>query len=232
MNLAKLAVDKLINISPISKWRLHGNGFLQIPLPTNNLHFEKRLHVWNPDYFNILSHNSTIHDHVWDMTSKVLLGNLTHITYEVVSTLPEYSLIKTPSDNFSIFECDVWSVGKANEKGLGNKLNTDTTIPRYARQTGEYSLPAGSQYKFAKNQFHETPASNRCVTLMTKELSSVEDGKRPNIIVPFEEKPVDAFDFEQPSSKKLIDDLTYALSEYKDADIKYNLLPDLDRNHQ
>jgi hypothetical protein len=59
--------------------RLHPNGFIQLDLTTN---LSVRLHVWPDEELRAQKTRHSIHDHSFDMTSEILTGCLTNLTYK------------------------------------------------------------------------------------------------------------------------------------------------------
>ena len=156
--------------------RFHGNGFTQLPLSAT-----RRLHVWHPHLPPIPGHNATIHNHVWDMQSRVLLGTLVHRTWNVVR---DYSGRCTH---------DIYQLGEARPDRHSGVCRLELT--------GEYQMAAGSVYVFGVNQWHESEAAGLTATLMEKRRSiSAHPEARPLVACPHGEHPVDAFAPEhQPS---------------------------------
>lgn len=156
--------------------RFHGNGFTQLPLGG-----QRRLHVWHPHLPPIPGHNATIHNHVWDMQSRVLLGQLTHRTYHV----------EDDPHPRSEATHDIWRLGEQRPdipEGFAS-----------VRITGEYSMWAGSHYVFGQGQWHESDADVMTATLMEKRYTGAHH-HRPLVACPLGEAPVDAFAEEhQPS---------------------------------
>jgi hypothetical protein len=161
--------------------RFHGNGFAQLYLTPN-----KRLHVWNPALPATREHNATVHDHIWDMQSRVLHGKLTNIVYD---------MIWEASGNTTFHYVNQDAV-RAGTGDFYEPSNGTYTMWEEARQ----ELPAGSQYSLLARRFHQSVAT-RAVSLMTK---GPDKMGRPRIISPVGEVPTNAFDpATQPSEEKL-----------------------------
>lgn len=159
--------------------RFHGNGFIQLQLNDRT-----RLHIWHPKLPPIPDHNATIHDHVWDMESVVLLGSLTHYTYDV----REPELL----DKILV---DMYSVGAADKQGVGDMLGFRQALIK----TGAYSMAERSVYQFPAHRFHASVAhwlpeeqAPLVATLMTKQTPRGKTS--PRIVCPSGATPVDAFD--------------------------------------
>lgn len=179
--------------------RFHGNGFTQLPLGSI-----RRLHVWHPSLPPIEGHNATIHNHVWDMQSRVLLGCLTHRTY---------SIEQEPHPE-SRATHDIYMLGEERPD----------ISQGYAeiRLSGEYHMAAGSVYIFSQGEWHESDADGLTATLMEKRpvtefraTSLLAGGHRPLVACPRGEEPVDAFAQEhQPTPEAMwraIEDVIYNL---------------------
>lgn len=151
--------------------RFHGNGFVQLPLPSG-----RRLHVWHPMLPPIPGHNATIHNHVWDMQSRVLLGHLLHVTYEMFSAV------------FHMGQAthDIYEVGEQAP---------DTRSGRcVCRVTGEYTMAAGSVCVFPEGQWHESHmAYPDTITATIMEKRAAREDARPLVACPVGETPTDAF---------------------------------------
>jgi hypothetical protein len=169
--------------------RFHGNGFVQLPLGGS-----RRLHVWHPSLPPIEGHNATIHNHVWDMQSRVLLGCLTHRTYDVVRDY--YSLRCTH---------DLYQLGE-------HRPDVPVGLCTVALRD-EYHMSAGSVYVFGAGRFHESDSEGLTATLMEKRPGTAYlRSERPLVVCPRDEPPVDAFapDY-QPSEYVMWDAIGEAL---------------------
>lgn len=191
--------DRLSERASGAPWRVHGNGFLQIPL-TN----DQRVHVWDKDYFNPLpDNNATIHDHVWDFDSTVLAGSLTHIQWKFLQDKSQRHLA-------------IHSVGAADQPGMGKRLACVEL-----KSVEVYIIHAGESYSFKAGEFHSTPENNRCVTIMQKRETSLTQAlARPRVVCPINADPTDAFGFEQNSQESLRLILWTALSRYSTPQIE------------
>lgn len=176
--------------------RFHGNGFIQLPLPSG-----RRMHVWDPEMVPIPHHNATIHNHVWDLQSRILHGTLVHRTLEVVRTAKQYCthdiyIAKHDPDRESLEKYhDGWAM---------------------VRSVGEYQMVAGSVYVFPAGQFHETEHDGITVTVIEKRTPEESIINGPLVVCPLGESPVDAFDpaFQPPQEAmwRLVDRAVSELS--------------------
>jgi len=118
--------------------RFHGNGFFQLYL---NKEKTSRLHIWHPDYMPQRDHNAQIHDHRFDMKSKILTGSLRHITYK------EHSVDKTDATH------DLYMIrgaSKYDDNVMEHMYSVDLTVDH------EYLFATGSEYEFRSGRFHES----------------------------------------------------------------------------
>lgn len=126
--------------------RVHGNAFLQLDLPN-----DQRLHIWPEERLETQKVYTGIHNHRFSFVSKILLGRLTHIEYDV-----------QPSDNGS------YHLYKTIRTKDGESL-AQASASRF-KLTGrrEFRLAQGSYYEFSWNEFHESYGTGLTATLMEK----------------------------------------------------------------
>lgn len=161
-------LDRLRSQTP----RWHGNGFTQL-----DLNSRQRLHVWHPSWAPNPGHVSTIHDHVFDMTSEVLLGKVGTEMFRV-----------RPVDdggNCKIYSLDSWGA----PAGTVRAIVCEGYAYRYS--TGSFLMTAGSQYSVPRYQFHESSHEGLTATLMTKS-NGVVPGAKPRVLCPWGQDPTDA----------------------------------------
>jgi hypothetical protein len=154
--------------------RFHGNRFTQYHLPN-----QTRLHVWDPQLPPLFKHNVTIHDHVFEMHSTVLYGELVHSVYEEGSTclgIGQYKLY------------DRYKVDRDEDV-----LKLDRESVPY-EHSGTYRMTAGSMYRFPPRRMHDTAIIGvvRAVTLMKK--CRVQADLEPWVLCPTGEMPMSALD--------------------------------------
>lgn len=157
--------------------RWHGNGFTQL-----DLNPRQRLHVWHPAWAQNPRHNSTIHDHVFDLTSEVLLGKVGHEAFEVI-----YG--ETLSGPIQVFRLQGWGSGPYT--GAARAEHHEWRGRGTKKSLGSYLIPAGGQYSFPRYQFHESSHEGLTATLMTRS-NGVSPDARPRIVCPVIEDPTDA----------------------------------------
>lgn len=132
-----------------------GLGFIQIKLDER-----RRMHFWHPE-LTADTPEEELHDHRYDFNSRIVLGEITHVTYsfhEVDKDRAEKD-IESKSPNEPIY----WA---------GDMLHVRTNVtcqpgaeldhPDYAYGTlskdGSYTMKAGSEYTFASHALHRIKA--------------------------------------------------------------------------
>ena len=173
--------DKLLSLK--THPRYHGNGFAQWYLSER-----VRLHLWDlrlkgemDAKFGIPPHhNSTVHDHTWDMHSTILMGTLNHKIYGIVDDDPEPLLASYDAD---YWEIDKGADGSSFKKGAQHRVQV----------IHAFNMNEGSSYFQQRRTFHESsPLGSVVVTLMRKS-NDLPSGARPRLLVKEGEKPFDAF---------------------------------------
>ena len=153
--------------------RYHGNGFVQLYL--NDDH---RLHVWHPLLPVSEENNSRIHDHMWDMASQVLLGQLGHITYAL---------------DFEDSSHDMYAINQPEARRQSDNdvvFTFQDTVA--ARATGNYLMNTGSIYHFQHGLFHQSVVADGVLaaSLLRKGPDILE---YPRMLVASGEEPFQAF---------------------------------------
>jgi hypothetical protein len=169
-----------------SKPRFHGNGFTQLYLTPQH-----RLHVWDERLQPLFEHNATIHDHIFDMRSHVLMGEVVHRVYEEGTFRGDYQAF------------DRYRVDKEEDT-----LKLDREHVCYLK-SGTYRMVGGSSYSFPVRHMHDTEVYGRAVTLMKKE--QVWPNMEPWILCPVGEKPKDAFALDPMHKARNVDQLWDAI---------------------
>lgn len=162
--------------------RFHGNGFTQLYVGE-----KMRLHVWHPDLKKFDEHNAQIHNHRYDVYSRVLYGKLQHAVYEEHYNLTReanYDKHRSP-DNPSI-EDRPWQIYEVTKSG-----ELEYVGGCWLALNGRYYMAAGSEYWFPHPWYHTSDAIDLTVTLFTIGPNKVE---RPRVLCLRGEKPTDAFD--------------------------------------
>lgn len=154
-----------------NKPRFHGNGFAQL-----YLNDRQRLHVWDPTLAPLSDHNATIHDHIFDMKSTVLLGTIVHKVYDEGTFAGDHV-------GFDRYRVD---------REL-DRLVLDRELVLYGL-VGVYRMNVGSNYYFPHRRMHDTDwTGGHAATLMEK--TKVWD-LEPWVLCPVGERPKNAFDLD------------------------------------
>lgn len=162
--------------------RLHQNGFIQLDLqpagdPTRGHSGAfRRLHVFPWPKLQAQVSPSPIHDHVFDMRSDVLLG-------EIVQTM-----IQSDLQHNSHPTHEVWipHYEAASESTL---VRTGVFVRH--RYNTHIRVGAGSSYTQGAHTFHETQWEGPAMTVMTK--THVNDGFDCRVLVPIGQEPDNEF---------------------------------------
>lgn len=144
---------KMITIESLfDNARLHGNGFLQIDVMPN-----WRLHVFHPELIPYGQKvRTTMHDHVFDMTSHILFGTLRHKHYKMI----------VPPEDFGDY--DVFSVLYNGNRTVESTLIKDGIGSVDFILLASYEMNAGSVYKFKAGEWHESESDGLTITLIHK----------------------------------------------------------------
>lgn len=169
--------------------RVHPNGFIQLDLePVEGSWGESkkrghsgastRLHIWNPPEM-LLPHQETvneIHDHVFDMESRVIKGILTQQLYWFV-------IGSIHPDTHEIYRAvyDKASNSRLEPSGIQGTLIT----------ANREVVLAGRSYTQPAFSLHDSQASGTVVTLMTK--TEIHEGDA-TVVCPIDNPPDNEFD--------------------------------------
>lgn len=140
--------------------KLHPNGFLQLSLSPGIGWREEglRFHVWAD---GLPQKPYQIHNHIFDIRSQVLIGNLKNTFYDIK---------EDQSGDFVLIEADIRNITSSNRFAKCIEKNSHVT-----RQGEEYSLD--------KDEFHtSTPESPLVATVMRK--FNVNNSVKPIVIFP------------------------------------------------
>lgn len=176
--------------------RVHPNGFIQLDISKDKAW--SRLHVWQNALDLGQDSESPVHDHIFDMQSRIYRGSLTQLRYD-------FDLGHWGDPTHEIFMADYLGKSESVLKATGVKGNL--TIDRLnceARGEGEfYVQPAFT--------FHDTqPGRTPLVTIMTK--SRIYDGFEPRVLVPIDQQPDNDFRRNQYSETLLWEIIEDAIS--------------------
>lgn len=160
--------------------RLHPNGFIQYDLPSG----EGRMHVWHPDLPVAQIVHTPIHDHTFDFTSRIILGRLTHVTFDFCAGAGPYQLhgARVIRDEDTRLE----PLGV-----FGDMFEDKRRV-----------FDAGDQYSFAHGRFHLSEGDGLTATIMTKTATGLLPF--PRIAVPIGVDPDNNFRRHQYGPDKLM----------------------------
>ena len=157
--------------------RFHGDGIIQLYLGKHT-----RLHVYHP-WLPPTVENSLVHDHAWDMHSRILLGSVEHSTYNIRLD------VKGPME-----------VNEARD-GCGTGSGILTKCYRcFIDPTGTNIFREGSYYLFPRHNFHETVTDELSMTVIEK--SNYSD-LPPRILAPWDEDADLAYGDDAPAEADL-----------------------------
>lgn len=83
-NAAKLIEGMVAD--PTQTARIHPLGFVYFDLGTHDP-FRYRLHVWSPHYGSLQSIDAMVHDHIFDLQSRCIVGTLQNDIYSATPSL-------------------------------------------------------------------------------------------------------------------------------------------------
>lgn len=172
--------------------RVHPNGFIQLdlePVPDSwhashqkgHSGASRRLHIWNPPGIE-LPHQKTVnevHDHVFDMDSAVLIGELGQLLYRFIigqewrKKFARYQLYR------AVYEKN--SDSRLQATGLFGHLEMYRT----------FNVTEGCSYRQPAFTFHDSNPHGLVVTVMTK--MAVHEGEA-HVLVPDDIEPDNSFD--------------------------------------
>ena len=148
--------------------RVHGNGFLQLDLPSQN-----RLHIFSHPDLPAQRVSTHIHDHRFAFRSRILRGRLANICYRMVpSRYPTHRIYTTKP-----------RIGEDTE------LVDTGIVGELVAIMADIHL-AGENYPMPPKVFHETMTNELTVTLIEK-YNPIEH--EPRILAPIGIKPDNDF---------------------------------------
>ena len=143
----KLAELKALGHQP----RIHPNGFIQLDIKPGRL----RLNVWTPDGVFCGSRAHPIHNHSYDISSRILRGALTNLTY-----LDRWA---SPGDATHILHTAQKVPGTVNETILVPLDRGYTRLVSHEART----YAAGDGYVLERETLHDSLSHGLTATLMT-----------------------------------------------------------------
>lgn len=130
-------------------WSIQGLGMLRTYLDDEE---SVRLHIWNPRA--AVKDVSTIHDHPWDFTSRIISGRITNVIYEEVE------------DHRNLFGEQYQTSDLICGVGGGLVEGTTRTV-RLARKSVE-TYTSGMSYSQDAEEVHESFPSQGAVSIITR----------------------------------------------------------------
>ena len=144
-NTIQLSYKNLLALG--NKPRVHGNGFVQLDLNSNT-----RLHIWPEEKLETQKTPTPIHNHIYSISSQILLGRLLHTEYDVD--------ILCPKPTHALYEAIVRH-GSDTELRL---IDDRCTMKKLCH----YEMNRGSSYHFVAGRFHESSGVGLTATIMTR----------------------------------------------------------------
>lgn len=168
------------------KPRVHGNGFIQLDLGTDEqaeFPGDIRMHVWGDPRIPKQDTPSTIHDHIFSFESTIIVGKLCNLTYDAT-----YVSGSHPMANYKVYEA---FVREGQDTGL-------EFVDRYM-----YALPQSFEiicaepgyekiYHMAAGEYHESIADRPAITIMQK-VGKPRTDIKPHVLVPLGKEPNNEF---------------------------------------
>jgi len=190
-------------IMPTMKWRHHGIGALQGYVHEGD-DPEIRIHIWSKDLVKAGIHeNGDAHNHRFDMTSHVLIGQIVHEEFDI-----------EPSSTGEYTTMEVTHARKAS----GNNFHgpTSGTAKRYTVRRHMGSICAGNFYTFPAGLFHRNIVSGE-ITITCVEKHNQREDIRAEVMHKFGSEPVMAFGHEIDKNliSRVFNEAMVAISEKK-----------------
>ena len=164
-------IDYLRSLDVKPTW--FGLGFIQLRLsPT------RRMHFWHPGFRAIDAYDKEWHDHRYDFTSNVLVGELTNY---IATSIPH---------NEGEYE-----VHQVCCEGNGAEFSHMARLIRL----GKFTTVAGKSYSIDRDTLHQITTTDFCATVQTRSSGSVK--QRANIVC---EKYLTANPFDARASETVL----------------------------
>jgi len=155
--------------------RVHPNGFLQLDLrpdPAGERIARRRLHIFD-DRLPRQSVRTSIHDHIFDMSSFVVKGTVLNDTYLAV---PD------PEGDLEIYQAQEAKCTETNLVPTGRRCTLRLKHTEYVYMGESYTFPALA--------FHDSRHEGVTVTIMSK-MGTVK--ATPRVLVPVDAEPDNSF---------------------------------------
>lgn len=179
-----------------AKPRVHGNGFLQLDLTPGIFGGApgRRLHVFD-DRLPRQSVKSSIHDHVFDLYSTIILGMLEHI---------EYAADKDPDGEYVVLYAHA-------QPNTNNTVLVESDMRVNLRKTAHEIYFPNTSYMFPGYELHDTAYKGMTATIIEKVSIPSVGTLRPRVLVPVDKEPDNEFDREGFDPEPLWDIVEEAL---------------------
>jgi hypothetical protein len=155
-----------------NKPRLHPNGFIQFDLGGF-----RRLHVWPKEPIRPGIGEAPIHDHVFSFESRLLLGKLTNVKYE---------LIEDSAGDYELYGVICYAVRKADAPL--ERLN-DKYYRLHAVEKTKMTAP--SRYAFPAYSFHESRSEGLSLSII--EMTPPDQSRPARVVVRRGQAPLPVF---------------------------------------
>lgn len=183
---------------------LHPNGFVQLAL---NEESTLKLHVWPAEPLTDQAADYTIHDHVWDLASAVLLGELHHVVHDV-----EFSLARPNNPSaWRLWEVTDHCRNARQVAAQGGSILQPTEFYAETAWRGARMLRVRDRYTFPRRQFHTTKNIGLTATLMRK--ATYKNPGEPRVLCRLDHTPDDVFQATEPSEAELWDVIREAVNQ-------------------
>jgi hypothetical protein len=150
-------------------WRHHGLGMLQAELSE-----ELRVHIWHP---KLVSEGMVwprcVHDHRFDITSAVVLGEVIDVPYKVVEgpgrNTPRGEIIFTGQENQRVYVYEIEHAKNQDQmvqKGCSTATSARQLAEAWAYEYTGVGIGADSEYRIERRRFHTTRVEALAVTVV------------------------------------------------------------------
>ena len=176
------------HLIPTLKWRHNGLGLLQAYVQEGTS-TELRIHVWHPSLRREgIVDSGLLHDHRFDLTSYVLVGQIIQREYELFEN--------NAFGTWQLHEV-VHAREASNRHGTNDGLVSGLPTLYHAVYETRV-IQAGDRYKFPKEHFHGSFIDGLAVTVVRK---SNQTEKPARILAPYGKPVVHAFAETLPEEK-------------------------------
>lgn len=145
---------------------LHPEGFVQLRLDSAG---DKKLHVWHPDLPRYAD-SDTIHDHVWGMTSTVLVGVQMNIEYSMrIAAGGDWQLWGVVDlDQIEPSAAGCVGAVSSDRPGLGGTVIAPLGVYAWVAAQPDHTIFVGEAYTMPSRTLHRSVAVEPTATYMRK----------------------------------------------------------------